>query len=70
MKPKVLIFLLLLLTIKITAQGIDISDYLKKIESGNIEEVKERLTVLKKTSSQGLILAWCLPYANRVLRSV
>ena len=47
MKPKVLIFLLLLLTIKITAQGIDISDYLKKIESGNIEEVKERLTELK-----------------------
>ena len=47
MKSKVIIFLLLLLPIKITALGIDITDYLKKIESGKIEEVKERLPELK-----------------------
>jgi hypothetical protein len=47
MKHKVIIFLLLFLTVKIAAQGIDINDYLKKIENGNIKDVKERLTELK-----------------------
>jgi hypothetical protein len=42
-----IIFLLLLSTINIFGQGIDISDYLKKIESGKLKEVKEKLPELK-----------------------
>ena len=47
MQTKFIISLLFLLTINIAGQGIDISDYLKKIESGKIEEVKEKLPELK-----------------------
>jgi hypothetical protein len=44
---KFIIMLLFLLTINIAGQGIDISDYLKKIESGKLIEVKEKLQELK-----------------------
>jgi hypothetical protein len=47
MQTKFIISLLFLLTINIAGQGIDISDYLKKIETGKIEEVKEKLPELK-----------------------
>ena len=47
MQPKFIISLLFLLAINIAGQGIDISDYLKKIESGKIEEVKKKLSELK-----------------------
>jgi hypothetical protein len=47
MRTQLIISLLLLLTINIVGQGIDINDYLKKIESGKIEEVKEKLPKLK-----------------------
>jgi hypothetical protein len=47
MQSKIIILLLFLFTIKIAGQGIDISDYLRKIESGKIEEVKEKLPELK-----------------------
>ena len=47
MISKFIILFLLLFTINIAAQGIDISNYLKKIESGNVEEVKEKLPELK-----------------------
>jgi hypothetical protein len=47
MRSLLIISLLLLLTINVAGQGIDISDYLKKIESGKIEEVKEKLPLLK-----------------------
>jgi hypothetical protein len=42
-----IIFLFLFLAVNSYGQGIDISDYLKKIESGKIEEVKEKLPELK-----------------------
>jgi hypothetical protein len=47
MRTVFIIYLLLLSTINIFGQGIDISDYLKKIESGKLEEVKEKLPELK-----------------------
>ena len=47
MQTRFIISLLFLLTINIAGQGIDISDYLKKIETGKIEEVKEKLPELK-----------------------
>lgn len=47
MQTRFIILLLFLLTINIAGQGIDISDYLKKIETGKIEEVKEKLPELK-----------------------
>jgi hypothetical protein len=47
MFPKLFILILFLLTINIAGQGIDISDYLKKIESGKLIEVKEKLPELK-----------------------
>jgi hypothetical protein len=47
MKTNFIISLLFLLTINVAGQGIDISDYLKKIESGKVEEVKEKLPELK-----------------------
>jgi hypothetical protein len=47
MQSKIIISLLFLLTINIAGQGIDISDYLRKIESGKIEEIKEKLPELK-----------------------
>jgi hypothetical protein len=47
MRTGFIIYLLLLSTINIFGQGIDISDYLKKIESGKLEEVKEKLPELK-----------------------
>jgi hypothetical protein len=47
MYSKFIILILFLLTINIAGQGIDISDYLKKIESGNLIEVKEKLPELK-----------------------
>jgi hypothetical protein len=47
MQPKFIISILFLLTINIAGQGIDISDYLKKIENGKLEEVKEKLPELK-----------------------
>jgi hypothetical protein len=42
-----IIFLFLFLAVNTYGQGIDISEYLKKIESGKIEEVKEKLPELK-----------------------
>ena len=42
-----IISLIFLLSINIFGQGIDISDYLKKIESGKLKEVKEKLPELK-----------------------
>ena len=47
MRNGFIIYFLLLSTINIFGQGIDISDYLKKIESGKLEEVKEKLPELK-----------------------
>jgi SPOR domain len=47
MRTLFIISLFLLLSITIFGQGIDISDYLKKIESGKVEEVKEKLPELK-----------------------
>ena len=47
MRIQFVISLLLLISINVAAQGIDISDYLKKIESGKIDEVKEVLPDLK-----------------------
>lgn len=47
MRSQFVISLLLLISINMAAQGIDISDYLKKIESGKIDEVKEVLPDLK-----------------------
>jgi hypothetical protein len=43
----VIIPLILFSTINVFGQGIDISDYLKKIESGKLAEVKEKLPELK-----------------------
>ena len=47
MRNGFIISLLILSTINIFGQGIDISDYLKKIESGKLKEVKEKLPELK-----------------------
>jgi hypothetical protein len=47
MKFLFLISMLFLNTINIVAQGIEISEYLKKIENGKIEEVREKLPELK-----------------------
>jgi hypothetical protein len=47
MRLTIFILLLLLSAVNIFGQGIDVSDYLKKIESGKIEEVKEKLPDLK-----------------------
>jgi hypothetical protein len=47
MRTVFLISMLYLLTINIVAQGIEISEYLKKIESGKIEEVRKKLPELK-----------------------
>jgi len=47
MKSKLIIFLLFITGLTVYAQGTDISDYLKKIESGNREEVISKLPGLK-----------------------
>jgi hypothetical protein len=47
MKQSFIIFLLCISSLTVFAQGIDISDYLKKIESGQLEEVKRQLPDLK-----------------------
>jgi hypothetical protein len=41
------ISILILLALNVLPQGIEITDYLKKIESGKIDEVKEKLPELK-----------------------
>jgi tetratricopeptide (TPR) repeat protein len=50
MYSKLIIFLLFLTSVNSFAQGIDISDYLKKIESGNKEEVKADFPKLKSNN--------------------
>jgi SPOR domain len=47
MRIGIILYFILLFAINAFGQGIDISDYLKKIESGKIEEVKEKLPGLK-----------------------
>ena len=47
MITKLITSFVFLITINVFGQGIDISDYLKKIENGKIEEVREKLPSLK-----------------------
>src|ERR1017187_5744077 len=47
MRSVFIIYLIILTSINIFGQGIDITEYLKKIESGKLDEVKAKLPELK-----------------------